>query len=475
MARNPSWLCGALALTLASGCALGPNYSRPAMETSAAWKTAVDSRYWKPAAPRDGEPLGDWWKLFGDPALTALEEQALEANQDIRRAMARVEEARAIARLSGADLVPVAMLNPSYDRFRRSSSGFGGSGSFYGKTFSVPFDLSYEVDLWGRVRRSFEAARADAEAGLAAQQFVLLSVTAEVARRYFELRRLEAETRILSRTLELRGDGLRIAQERASGGLVSDLDLERAKTELAAAEGELFAVQRQRAETENALAVLCGQNASGFKVAAEPLTAEMVPPEVPPGLPSELLERRPDVAEAERVLAAANARIGAAQAAFFPVLRLTGSGGWVSGELDSLFDSSSRVWSFTPSLSVPLFAGGRNTATVKAARARYDQSLAGYRQQVLAAFADVENALSGLQWLGRQAQAQTDAVAAARNAAALSNSRYEQGLSSYLESVDAERQRLQAERGAVQVASDRLISTVLLIKALGGAWEQTLE
>lgn len=473
MARSlPRTLWWVLAAVLAAGCAVvGPNYRRPVTEAPPAWKTTVDPQHWKPAAPRDGEPHAAWWQVFNDPALSALEQQALEANQDIRQAMARVEQARAAARVSRAELAPTLDLGPSYDTFKRSSSAFGGSGSFEGEVVTVPFDLTYEVDVWGRVRRSFEAARAEAAAKLAAHRFVLLTVTADVARYYFLLRQLDAEAHILLRTLELRQTALQLAQERAAGGIVSELDVARAKTELSTAETELLDVRRRRAEAENALAVLCGRNAPAFSVAMSPLALDTPPPAIPPGLPSELLERRPDVAEAERELAAANAQIGVAQAAFFPVLRLTGSTGFVSGELDSIFDGSSEVWSVAPSLSLPIFAGGRHAANLVAARAVYDGAFAAYRQRVLVAFADVENALANLQWLGQQAQAQAQVVEAARRAAALSDGRYRQGLVNYLEAVDAERQRLHAERGAVQTLSNRLISTVLLIKALGGAWD----
>lgn len=453
---------------LLAGCAVGPSYRRPTVETPVAWKTTVDARHWQPAAPREGEALSAWWDVFNDPVLADLERQALEANQDLRQAIARVERARALARVSRADLLPSLDLNPSYDHFKRSSSSFGGSGSFTGDIYSVPLDLSYEVDLWGRVRRTFEAARAEAAASLAAQRFVLLTVTADVARQYFTLRQLETEIQILLQTVELRRAALQLAQERAAGGVVSELDVARAKTEFSTAEAELADVRRRRAETENALAVLCGQTASTFAVGAEAL--EGLPPAVPPGLPSTLLERRPDVAEAERLLAAANAQIGVAQAAFFPVLTLTGSAGFVGAELDDVFERSSKVWSLGPSLSLPIFAGGRNAANLQAAKAAYDEAFAAYRQRVLVAFADVENALANLQWLGAQAQAQAQVVEAARAAARLSDGRYQQGLVNYLEAVDAERQRLQAERTAVQILSSRLSSTVLLVKALGGEW-----
>lgn len=459
------------ALLAAAGCAVGPNYRKPEVEAPPQWKTTVDARYWQPAAPRDDAPHEAWWDVFDDSQLASLERQALEANQDIRQAVARVEQARAIARVRASEFAPSLTLNPSAEKFKRSRSGIGGAGSFEAETYEVPFDLSYEVDLWGRVRRSFEAARAEAAASQAAQRFVLLTVTTEVARQYFLLRQLDAEAEILHRTMELRGRALQMAQDRAEAGVVSALDVARAGTEMSTAEAELLDVRRRRAEVENALAVLCGRNASGFSLEAAPLTLDALPPEIPPGLPSTLLERRPDVAEAERLLAAANAQIGVAEAAYFPVLRLTGSAGYVSGELDSIFDTANQIWSLGPSLSLPIFGISRTMANVSATHAAHNQAFAAYQQRVLTAFSDVENALANLQWLGQQAQAQAQVVDASRDAASLSDSRYRQGLVSYLESVDAERQRLHAERGAVQILTQRLISSVLLIKSLGGSWQ----
>lgn len=454
-----------------TGCAVGPYYRRPAVETPPAWKAAVDSGLWKPAEPSDAAPKGEWWRVFKDKELDALEERALKANQSVKRALARVNEARSIARLSASEFFPDARAGLTYDKFKRSAAGFGGPGSFEAETYTAPLDLSYEVDLWGRIRRSFEAAGNDAAASEAAMRAVLLAVTADVARHYFQLRQLDAEAQILEAAMKLRADALEVTKRRAGEGLVSDLDVARAQNELATAEADLYDVRRRRTETENALAVLCGEGAPSFKIPPSPLDPAAVPPAVPAGLPSALLERRPDVAEAERRLAAANARIGAAQAAFFPTIRLTGSAGYVSTELDTLFEPVSEVWSFAPSVSVPVFQGGRNVANVNAAGARYDQALSDYKQQILVAFADVENALSSLRWLGEEGRAQNAALEASRKASRISNDRYKQGLASFLDSIDAERQRLQAERASVRVASNRLISTVLLIKALGGAWD----
>jgi multidrug efflux system outer membrane protein len=429
-----------------------------------AWKAG-----WKAGVPRDAEARGWWWEVFGDQTLGDLERRALEASPTLQAAVARVVRARAVARISQAEFLPRIDGSASYDHALRSLSSFGGAGSIYSDTFTTPIDLSYEVDLWGRVRRSFQAARAEAQAAESAFQTTLLTLTADVATNYFLIRQLDAERAILEETVGLRKRALELAEQRQAAGVVSAVDVARVQTEVATAQSELLDVARRRAELENALAVLCGDMASEFAVAVYPLMTPV--PSVPVGLSSALLERRPDVAEAERLLAAANARIGVAQAAGFPTLRLTGSGGYVSTELESIFDWDNHVWSLGPSLSVPLFAGGRSAAGVRSARAQYDEALAAYRQRVLGAFRDVEDALANLQLRAEQAQVQDRAVTAARAAARLSLARYEQGLVNYLEVVDSERARLAAERGAVQILSQRLISSVVLIKALGGSWD----
>lgn len=465
----------ALALALLTGCAVGPNYHRPAVETPSAWKSE-----WKIAEPRDTAPRGAWWEIFGDETLNALQAQAITSNQDLKAALARVAQARSVARVSASEFFPNVDLNATGVRSRSvplGPSGGGGSstpGGFVSKPFTqtiyrVPLDLSYEIDLWGRVRRAFESSRAEAKASVAAFESVRLILSADVARNYFQLGELDSEVAILEETVELRRDALQVVQRRFDSGIVSELDVARAKTELATAEADLIDVRRRRAEIENALAVLCGQPASNFKVDARPLALK--PPSVPPGLPSDLLERRPDVAEAERSLVAANAQIGVAIAGFFPVVRMTGSAGYESLELDDLFKWDSRTWSLGPSISLPIFTGGRTLANVRNARARYDETVAQYRQQVLIAFRDVEDALVNLRMRAEHADALERVVTAARETAALSRLRYEQGLVNYLEVVDAERSRLQAERAAVQVLSDRLISTVLLVKAIGGGFD----
>ena len=345
-------------------------------------------------------------------------------------------------------------------------------GPLTANTFRAPLDLSYEIDLWGRVRRGFESARAEAQASLAAFYNVLLTLQGDVAQNYFAVRALDAEIATVTGTVDLRKEQVRLVRSRFEGGIGSELDVARAETELAMTEAEAASLAQRRNELENAIAILVGSNPSAFRLPAVGTNGwNPQPPAIPAGLPADLLERRPDVAEAERQLASANARIGVAKAAFFPVLSLTGSGGYVSGDIDSLFKWDSRTWSIGPSLSLPLFAGGRNRANYKRSRAAFEEAVAHYRQRVLVAFGEVENSLSGIRHLIDQAAAQQRAVANARRAAELATDRYRSGIVSYLEVVDASREALQAERADAQLAGQRLIAAVQLIRALGGGWE----
>lgn len=455
------------ALLLLAGCALGPDHVRPDLALPAQWKhSAVE---WKSAEPRDHQPRGPWWELFGDETLNRLEMQAVQANQNLRAAVARVDRARAEARVVRAQILPDVTAGLSYERFRRNLSGFGSPRSITQQSYSAPLDLSYEIDLWGRVRRAFESARADAAATEAAFQTVLLTLTGDVARNYFALRALDVERKILAETVRLRREGLRLLQDRFDAGLTGELDLTRARTELSEAEAEAIDLERRRAELENAIALLCGRPASDFRLPDRPQEAAPVPV-IPAALPSDLLERRPDIAEAERGVASANAQIGIAQAAFFPKISLTASGGFDTPASEDLFSWDSRVWSFGPSVSLPLTAVGRNAAHLRAAKARHRETVALYRQAVLNAVRETEDALANVRFRAEQEKAQSRVVESARRAAELAGRRHQEGLVSYLEVIDAERSRLAAERIAVRIHSQRLICAVGLIKALGGGW-----
>jgi multidrug efflux pump len=451
---------------------VGPDYLAPTNALPAEYK-AVELGNWKEGRPLDQVPKGEWWTVFADPPLDALEVQAMQASQNLKAAVARVEEARATARVSRSSLFPSVSLDPSYSRQRYSPNEQPSFGNITASTFSTPLDLSYEVDLWGRVRRGFESARAGAQASLASYYTVLLTLQSDVAQNYFSLRSLDAEIATVASTVELRHEQVGLVRSRYEGGIGNELDVAQAETELATTEADAADLARQRGQLENALAILAGQNPAAFHLAA--ITRANTnwhpqPPAIPAGLPADLLERRPDVANAERQLASANAQIGVARAAFFPVLTLTGSGGFLSADVDSLFNWNSRTWSLGPSLSLPVFAGGRNRANYQRSQAALAEAAAVYRQQVLVAFGDVENSLSDIRHLADQAAAQERAVESARRAADLATDRYRSGIVAYLEVVDASRDALATERTNARLAGQRLIAAVQLIKALGGGW-----
>jgi multidrug efflux pump len=483
--KNPGLTGAAAAIVLlltagsvtAGPLTIGPDYKHPTNSTPNAYK-AADLGEWKEGRPLDNVPKGKWWGIFADGTLNDLEARAAGANQDLKAAVARVDQSRAAARITRSEFFPALNFDPSFTRQRYSPNQEPSFGALTTSSLSVPLDLSYEIDLWGRVRRSFEAARADAAGTFAAYCNVLLTLQADVAQDYFLLRALDSEINLVTSTIELRREQVHLVRSRFEGGIGNELDIARAETELATTEAEAASLAKRRAELENALAILVGANPSSFRLAAlrpegdKRASWSPAPPLVPAGLPGDLLERRPDVAEAERQLASANARIGVAKAAFFPVVRLTGSGGYLSGDIDSLFKWDSRVWSIGPSVSLPIFAGGRNRAEYRRSQAAYQEAIAKYRQSILIAFGDVENSLAGIHHLANQAAAQDRAVANARRAAELATDRYRSGIVSYLEVVDASREALQAERGSAQLTGQRLALSVQLIKSLGGGWTE---
>ena len=391
-----------------AGCAVGPNYKRPTTTIPSAYK-AVELGSWKEGQPLDNLPRGSWWEIYGDALLNELETSAAQANQDLKAAVASLDQSRATARVAGSELLPTIDLDPSFNRQRYSPNQSPSFGPLTANTYRAQFDLSYEIDLWGRVRRGFEAARDDAQASLASYYSLLLTLQADVAQNYFLLRSLDAEIATVNSTVGLRREQVQLVRSRFEGGIGNELDVARAETELATAEAEAASLAKRRTELENALAVLVGSNPAVFKIAAlGPASSNWnpQPPAIPAGLPADLLERRPDVAEAERKLAAANARIGVAKATFFPVVRLTSSGGYVSGEVENMFNWESRVWSIGPSVSLPIFAGGRNRADYQRSQGVYQEAIARYRQQILIAFGEVESSLAGVRHLATQAEAQ---------------------------------------------------------------------
>jgi multidrug efflux system outer membrane protein len=459
---RPRWLVVGLGLLLWSGCAVGPNYSRPGVATPTAWKEGAVATNTAVLPPQ-------WWHIFNDSELNALETQAVGANQNLKLAVARVTEARALARVSESEFYPSISGNGAYARERVSENNPALPGKKHDfDHYSTSFDLNYELDIWGRVRRSVEAARADASATATDLEVVLLTLTADVARDYQLLRSLDNERLVIEATMALRRDAVQLQQTRNQAGLINEVDVTRARTELANVEAEWHATLRSRAQVEHALAVLCGRPPAEFSMKSG--ASNIVPPEIPEGLPSSLLQRRPDIVAAEQHLQGDSARIGVAKAAFFPTIKLTGAAGFASADLGTFLEWPSRMWSIGPSISVPVFQGGRNRANLKAAEARYEQSVAIYRGTILGAFREVEDALSDLSTLSAQSDAVNRALTSARDTATLASQRYQQGLSSYLDVVDAQRIALQAERQETQLRGQRAISTMLLAKAMGGGW-----
>lgn len=463
-------LLGLLMVSAHAIASVGPDYVRPTHDIPDAFATN-NLGTWQVARPSDAVPKGIWWSVFHDSQLDALESRASTNNQDLKAALARLEQARANTRAARSEFFPAISLDPSFSRTRYSPNGELIYPSRAINDVKVPFDLSYEIDFWGRIRRSVESATRDAEARAAAFESVRLALNAEVAQEYFSWKATEAELDTLRRTLGFRREARDLVQARFEAGAANELEFARSETELASVSADLAAIERRRAEFKNSLAVLVGVPAPSFLIEVGPLPIDVIPPSIPPGLPSELLERRPDIAEAERDLAARNARIGIAKAAFFPTVRLTGMFGWESADTDLLFDWHSRIWSLGPSITLPIFQGGRNRANLRRAQAAYDEGVANYRGRVLTAFREVQDSLIGLHWLHVQSDAVAKVVEASRRTASLSKTRYESGFATYLEVVESERTRLAAERQLAQLAGQRLVITVQLIKALGGGWE----
>ncbi len=506
---------GAGALLLLAGCkGVGPDYHgppKPEQPEPTRFKNASSggTGRWKIAEPKDQAGRGAWWEIFRDPVLNHLEEAAQANNQDLRLALARIDQSRAQTRVAASDFYPHFDYNGSYVRQRTSnnepvqrgealnlgsliggeSGGTTGGGAAGGagdpggsvlftqpltRTYSLfrqPVDLTWEVDLFGRVRRSYENARAQRESVEADYENVRLSVAANVANMYFNLRALDLEIVVIQRIIKSLQGALDIAKERLNAGLTGELDVQQEVSLLASNEADLAGVQRSRSGLENALATVVGQPASTFRFPPRALSYNAVPPRVPAGLPSSLLERRPDVASAERQLAAANAQIGVALAAFFPRITVTGAAGFESATITDLFNWQSHIWQIGPSVSLPIFEGGRNQANLDSARAQYNQQVARYRGQVLTAFQDVETALSDLRHLATQSAAQDRAVDASRRSLELSRKQFGQGSVDFLNVVDSERNVFNTERTAAQLRGQRMQATVQLIKALGGGWQ----
>lgn len=459
------------ALTASAFAQVGPNYERPATASPPKFKGVT----WRAATPSAHLPKGAWWTVFRDTKLNSLVAAATANNQQLKAAIARFDQARAAARMARGDFFPslsLPLMAETQQTSENMPSPFPLNGLRYdGPAYNAPLDFSWELDLWGKIRRQNEGARADAAAAADAVHNILLGIQAEVAMNYFKLRTLDNEMRIVREAVGWRNEALKIASARVQAGAGSELEQAQAETEVASAEAEISALQAQRDQLENVLAILIGTSASSFHVSAATGTISS-PPGIPTGMPSDLLERRPDISQAERALEAATARIGVAKAQFFPSIKLMGRGGFQSGDIDILLEPTSLMWSLGPSISVPLFSGNKNRWNLTKSKAMHDEALATYRQAFLGALADVESSLSSIRNLGIQADAQGRARASAEKAAQLAKTRYEAGTSPYLDVIDANRTTLTTQRATAQIAGQRLIATVGLIKAIGGGWDQ---
>ena len=473
-----------MAAVCLTGCKVGPDFVRPlplggaSVPPAFAEAEATNAVSWQAAVPSAHLPRGNWWKLFGDPDLDCLEALAAAGNQDLAAATARFDKARAQVNVTRADLFPQVQLDPSYSRqrssFNQPQNGVAAGISPTYNTFTAQLQAGWEADVWGRVRRQVESARAQLAASADDLELVRLGVQAEVAMDFFTLRLLDAECALLERSAEAFRRSLELTVNRRKGGVVSDLDVSQAETQLKSTEAALPPLRLQRTRLIHALAALCGLEAHGFEVAAAP-QAQAEPPAVPVLVPSALLERRPDIAAAERRMASANAQVGVSQSAFYPHLRVNGLAGFQSVDAASWFDWPSRLWSVGPSLELPLFTGGRNRAGLAYARAAYNETVASYRQVVLAAFQEVEDQLASQRWLQEQLTAEQAALAAAQHTLDIANHRYKSGLVTYLEVATAQSSALDFERSVVQLRGEKLTTSVGLIKALGGGWEMSLQ
>jgi NodT family efflux transporter outer membrane factor (OMF) lipoprotein len=454
------------------GCTVGPGYKRPAAQVPDTWKGEGP---WQTAAPKDAIPKGAWWQLFHDAELDRLEQELLQANQSLDAARDRLSQARAQARIASSAYFPTLSADPSGQRIRLSGNRPLEGGTLQSvkvdteNEFTVPFSASYELDLFGRVRRNLEAANASLQGSAADLENVRLVLTAELAADYFNLRELDREAGVVRQSVEIQQKGLDLVNHRHEGGVANGLEVAQQAALLDSTATQLQLVLQQRAQYEHAIAVLTGKSASAFSLAEAPFDA--APPAIPTGVPSEILERRPDVATSERQMAFKNAQVGLAMAAFYPHITLAGSGGYESRDIATLVNAPSAFWSLGGDLLQPIFNGGRNRANLAASRAAYDESVANYRESVLEAFQQVEDGLSGLALLNQAAKTQQAAVADSRRALDLANDRYVGGVTTYLDVITAQSTLLSNERLATQLLGQQMTTSVYLVKALGGAWD----
>jgi NodT family efflux transporter outer membrane factor (OMF) lipoprotein len=457
-----------------SACSFAPPYSVPKSAAAPSGYKELDA-VWRTAHPVDQLPKGNWWEIFNEPQLDALESQAYDANQNLKAAFARLQQARADTRIARADLFPslTAMASATRARVSPNSPTYVQGNPTEGTDFNLEGDVSYELDLWGRVRNAVASARATQQASAADLASLGLSIQAEVASDYFGLRSFDTQEQLLAKTVEDYAKSLALTQDLFDGGAVPVSDVAQAKTQLRSAQTQATDVHLMRAQLEHAIAVLVGQNPSEFQLSPNPLSENAAPPTIDPGIPSALLERRPDVAEAERRVAAANAQIGVARAAYFPQFTIAGSAGYNSVHSADWISAPSLFWSIGPQITLPVFEGGRLVAQTAHAKAAYSEQVATYRNTVLSAFQDVEDNLAALRDLERESQTEAEAVDAANLALQKSEERYAEGIVTFLEVSATETAALQAQLAAINIRTRRLTAAILLIKALGGGWQRT--
>ena len=467
------WILGLFAIFpsmfLLAGCAVGPKYKTPTVPAPPAYK---EMGHWKSAQPSDQNLGGNWWEIFQDPQLNALEQQINVSNQNLKAAVAQYQEARAALRYARADYYPTISTAPTATRERYSDNRPGSAAR--GTTFNdfvLPVNLSYQVNAWGRVSKNVESYRERAQASAADLAVVNLTMHADFALDYFAARTLDAEEKLLQDTVRQYQQALQLNEERYKGGLASEVEVEQARTILETTQAQLVDVGVARAQFEHAAAVLVGKPPADFSLPPLPLTTP--PPPIPVGVPSELLERRPDVAAAERRVASANAQVGLAKTAYYPLVNLVGSGGFESGTITTLLQGPSAFWAVGAAVAQTIFDGGRRHALNDEAKAGYDSTVASYRQTVLTAFQQVEDNLAALRILEQEEGVQATAVQSARRSLALSDTRYEGGVTSYLEVITAQNAALSDEVTAVNILGRRMASAVLLVQALGGGWDRS--
>ena len=455
------------------GCTVGPNYKKPDATVPAKWDV---EQPWRESAPKDAFDKGEWWKVFNDNDLNTFEAQAIAENQTIKISIAHLEQARATAAIQVATLFPTLSGGAGVER-QRLAGNRPTNGStipltpFQQNTFQIPFTVSYEVDIFGRRRRSIEAAEAAYQANAADLQNIRLLITSQLAGDYFNLRQLDSEIGILRRTVDALQKGLDLVNSRHTGGVASGLDVAQEETLLNSTRTQATLILQQRKQFEDAIAVLVNRAAPDFHIAPRELEGE--PPSLNAGLPSDLLERRPDIAEAERLMASANAQVGVAQAAYYPSFNLFGQAGWQSADIAKLASVQSIFWAVGANVAEDIFTGGARRAQVQFARAGWDASVASYRQTVLSSFQEVQDELTALNVLSQAQQEQQQTVDAARRTLDISTDRYSGGLVSYLDVVTAQQNLLQNEQQLAVIHGQRLVASVLLVKALGGGWDSS--